>query len=102
VTCSFKIKITKIPVLFSGAETCDNICKKKGKKKNFFRLTFTFISYCHEHQVIIIKKINKKNNYLIIRYIKGMSCLTTRYKSEKKTTGFCRKEECKKQASAMA
>jgi hypothetical protein len=94
-------KITKIPVLFSGAETRDNICKKKGKKKNFFRLTFTFISYCHEHQVLIIKKINKKINHLIIRYMKGMSCITTRYKTEKKIILICGRAGWKKQASAM-
>jgi hypothetical protein len=77
-----QIKITKIPVLFSGAETHDNICKKKGKKKNFFCLTFPFISYCDEHQVLRILKKIKKNNLLIIRYIRGMSCITMLYKTE--------------------
>jgi len=64
-----QIKITKIPVLFSGAETHDNICKKKGKKKNFFCLTFPFFLYCDEHQVLILLKKNKKNKNLIISYI---------------------------------
>jgi len=50
----------KRSLLFSGAETRDNICKKKGKKKNYFLLTFTFILYCHEHQVLILESIRQK------------------------------------------
>ena len=65
-------------------------------------MTFTFISYCDEHQVIIIKKINKKINYLIIRYMEGMSCITTRYKTEKKIILIYGSDGWKKQASAMA
>jgi hypothetical protein len=45
---------------FSGAETRDNICKKKGKKKNFFLLTFTFLLYCYDLQAL--KKENIGQN----------------------------------------
>jgi hypothetical protein len=45
-------------------------------------LTFPFISYCDEHQVLRISKKIKKNNLLIIRYIWGMSCVTMIYKTE--------------------
>jgi len=51
----------KYPDLISDAETRDNICKKKGKKKNFFLLTFTIILYGYEHQVFILRnKYQKK------------------------------------------
>jgi len=54
-----QIEIKK-SLLFSGAETHDNICKKKGKKKNFFLLTFPFILYCCEHQVLITVNVRQK------------------------------------------
>jgi len=55
-----QIEIIKKPCIFYGAETRDNICKKKGKKKNFFRLTFSFILYCYEHQVLIPEILRQK------------------------------------------
>jgi len=53
-----QIKI-KNSLFLSGAETRDNICKKKGKKKNFFLLTFTFILYCYDHQVLKTRNIHQ-------------------------------------------
>jgi len=52
--------VIKKSILFSGAETRDNICKKKVKKKNFFHLTFPFILYCNEHQVLIPENVRQK------------------------------------------
>jgi len=52
--------VIKKSILFSGAETRDNICKKKGKKKNYFRLTFPFLLYCYERQVLISGNVRQK------------------------------------------
>jgi hypothetical protein len=59
-SCDLFIQIEiKKSLFFSGAETRDNICKKKGKKKTFLLLTFAFILYCNDHQVLKVKNIGQ-------------------------------------------